>query len=61
MIVPAAMPLKTLAPMMNIPAIAIHDGRWPETTTVRPDVRAVRSSASCDGSPRFRSARERMM
>ena len=33
----------------------------PETTTVRPEVWAVRSSASWEGSPRRRSSRERTM
>ena len=50
-IVPLAIPSKIFEPMMNMPAIAIATV-VPETMTVRPDVRAVRSSASCDGRPR---------
>ena len=58
-IVPLAMPLKIFEPMMYMPAIAIATV-VPETITVRPEVRAVRSSASCDGRPRRRSSRERI-
>jgi hypothetical protein len=57
-IVPLAMPLKTSERIVNMPAIAIATV-VPDTSTVRPDVRAVRSSASCDGRPRRRSSRER--
>jgi hypothetical protein len=42
-----------------MPAIAIATV-VPETITVRPDVRAVSSSASWDGRPRRRSCRDRM-
>jgi hypothetical protein len=58
-IVPAAMPLKICEPITNWPAIATATV-VPATTTVCPDVRAVRSSASWDASPRARSSRERM-
>ena len=58
-IVPLAIPLKTSEPIRNMPAIAIATV-VPETRTVRPEVRAVRSSASCDGRPRWRSSRERI-
>jgi hypothetical protein len=57
-IVPAAMPSSTLAPLMNMPAMAIATV-VPETTTVRPDVREVVSSASRIAAPRRRSSRER--
>ncbi len=43
-IVPLAMPLKMLEPIANWPAIAIATVA-PATSTVRPEVRAVRSSA----------------
>ena len=46
-IVPLATALKTLERITNSPAIAIITV-VPETRTVRPDVRAVRSSASWD-------------
>ena len=58
-IVPPAMPLKMSEPITNMPAIAIATV-VPETITVRPEVRAVRSSASCEASPRARSSRERI-
>ena len=58
-IAPLAMPLKMLVPIMNCPAIATATVA-PATITVCPDVRAVRSSASCDASPRARSSRERI-
>jgi hypothetical protein len=58
-IVPLARPLKMSVPTMYIPAIAIATV-VPEINTVRPEVRAVRSSASWEGSPRRRSSRERM-
>ena len=58
-IVPLASPLKVFEPMMYMPAMAIATV-VPETITVRPDVRAVSSSASCDGRPRRRSCRDRM-
>jgi len=58
-IVPAAMPLKMSDPTTNCAAIAIATV-VPAMTTVRPDVRAVRSSASCDDSPRARSSRDRI-
>ena len=45
--------------MKNMPAIAIATV-VPDTTTVRPDVCAVRSSAAWEGSPRWRSSRERI-
>jgi hypothetical protein len=57
--VPLAIPLKIFEPTMYMPDIAIATV-VPDTITVRPDVRAVSSSASCDGSPRRRSCRERM-
>ena len=58
-IVPAAIPVKMAEPTMNWPAIAIATVA-PAITTVRPEVRAVRSSASCEGTPRRRSSRERI-
>jgi hypothetical protein len=58
-IVPLARPLKTLEPITNMPAIATAT-TVPDTMTVRPDVRAVRSSAACDSTPRWRSSRERI-
>ena len=58
-IVALARPLKIFDPMTYIPAIATATV-VPETITVRPEVRAVRSSASCDGRPLCRSSRERM-
>ncbi len=58
-IVPAAMPLKMSVPIMNCPAMAIATV-VPATRTVCPEVRAVRSSALCEASPRARSSRERI-
>jgi hypothetical protein len=58
-IVPLARPLKMSVPMMYMPAIAMATV-VPEISTVRPEVRAVRSSASCDGNPRRRSSRDRI-
>ena len=58
-IVAAARLLNTFVWIRNIAAIAIITV-VPETITVRPDVRTVRSSASCGGRPRRRSSRERM-
>jgi hypothetical protein len=58
-IVPLAMPLKMSRPSTNMPAIAIATV-VPDTSTVRPEVRAVRSSASWEESPRWRSSRERI-
>ena len=58
-IVPLAMPLKMSEPITYMPAIAIATV-VPETITVLPDVRAVRSSAWCDGRPRRRSSRDRI-
>ena len=58
-IVALASPLKTLEPTKYMPAIATATV-VPDTITVRPDVRAVSSSASCDGRPRWRSCLERM-
>ena len=58
-IVPLATPLKMSEPITYMPAIAIATV-VPETSTVRPEVRAVRSSASCEGRPRWRSSRERI-
>ena len=58
-IVPLAMPVKMSERMTYIPAIAIATV-VPETITVRPDVRAVRSRAWCEGRPRRRSSRERI-
>ena len=55
----AATPLKTSEPIKNWPAIAITTV-VPAMITVCPEVRAVRSSASCEDSPRSRSSRERM-
>jgi len=57
-IVPLATPLSTSEPTTYIPAIAIATV-LPEISTVRPDVRAVRSRASCEDWPRPRSSRER--
>jgi hypothetical protein len=57
--VPAAIPFSTLAPARNMPAIAIATV-VPDTITVRPDVREVRSSASSMVAPRRRSSRERI-
>ena len=57
-IVPLAIALKTFEWITNSPAIATITV-VPETRTVRPDVRAVRSSASCEVRPRLRSSRER--
>jgi hypothetical protein len=51
---------KTFVPTRNIAAIATITV-VPETITVRPDVRMVRSSALCGDWPRRRSSRERMM
>ena len=56
--VPLAMPLKMLEPIANWPAIAMATVA-PAMSTVRPDVRAVRSSASWEASPWPRSSRER--
>ena len=58
-IVPLATPLKMSEPITYWPAMAIATV-LPETSTVRPEVRAVRASASCEGAPRCRSSRERM-
>ena len=58
-IVPLAIAVEDVEPITNIPAIAIATV-VPETSTVRPEVRAVRSSASCEGRPRWRSSRERI-
>ena len=57
-IVPLAIPLKMLDPIANCPAIAIATV-VPAISTVRPDVRAVRASASWVERPRRRSSRER--
>ena len=56
--VPAAMPLSTFRPGMNMPVTAkatVH----PEITTVRPDVRDVVASACCCVAPACRSWRLR--
>ena len=57
--VPLASPLKMSEPITYIPAMAIATV-VPEMTTVRPEVRAVTSSASSDERPRCRSSRDRM-
>jgi hypothetical protein len=50
---------KTLARIRNIAAIAMITV-VPETIPVRPQVRTVRSSASCGGRLRRRSSRDRI-
>ena len=57
-IVPAAMPLSTLSPGTNMPAMASATV-LPEITTVRPDVRDVISSAWRSALPVRRSWRLR--
>ena len=50
-IVPLAIPLKTSEPIDVHAGHRDRDGGARTITTVRPEVRAVRSSASCDGQP----------
>ena len=57
--VPAATPLRMGDPIMNWPAMAIAT-LVPATTTVHPEVFAVRSRASWELSPRARSSRDRI-
>lgn len=56
--VPLAIPLKMFEPTMNWPDIAIITVR-PATSTERPTVAAVRSSASDVPRPRWRSSLKR--
>jgi hypothetical protein len=58
-IVALAIPLKTFVPAMKSPASAIITV-VPETITVRPEVRAVCSSAASASRPRRRSSRMRV-
>ena len=59
-IAPSPIPMNSLSPERNMPAIAVITVS-PETSTARPDVAAARSSAVCGSYPFARSSRSRRM